>query len=141
MLFLIRSAFWLLILVLLLPTDSEQQSQIWGTAQSAVHDVATFCDRNPQTCATGQDAFAILVQKAEFGAQMVMGVVEQQTGASGTNAVLSMSPAAASSEDKLMPVPPAAAPLEPTTWEMDSSQDTLSPEDREAAWGVPDAGA
>ena len=45
MLFLIRTAFWLMIIVLLLPTDEQQRNEVYGTAQAAVHDVATFCDR------------------------------------------------------------------------------------------------
>ena len=58
MMFLIRSAFWLMIIVLLLPTDEGQQSEVYGTAEAAVKDVANFCDRNPETCTTGKDAFA-----------------------------------------------------------------------------------
>ena len=49
MLFLIRAAFWLMIIVLLLPTDDRQRSEVYGTAQAAVNDVASFCDRNPLT--------------------------------------------------------------------------------------------
>ena len=63
MLFLIRTAFWLMIIVLLLPTDERQRSEVYGTAQAAVHDLATFCDRNPETCVKGKDAFGVLVQK------------------------------------------------------------------------------
>ena len=70
MLFLIRTAFWLMIIVLLLPTDAQQRSEVYGTAQAAVNDVATFCDRNPETCARGKDAFSVFVQKAQFGARM-----------------------------------------------------------------------
>ena len=33
MLFLIRTAFWLMIIVLLLPTDEQQRSEVYGTAQ------------------------------------------------------------------------------------------------------------
>jgi hypothetical protein len=131
MMFLIRTGFWLLILVLLLPTDEDQQNQIYGTAQAAVNDVVGFCDRNPQTCATSQDAFAVLVQKAQYGAQMVMGLVEGQTESFGNSLP---EPVAMPGDGGIMPVP-AAVPLEPTTW--DASQDTLSPEDREAAWGGP----
>ena len=36
MMFLVKSAFWLLILVLLIPTDQDQQNQIYGTAQTAM---------------------------------------------------------------------------------------------------------
>ena len=39
-------------------------------------DVANFCDRNPETCTTGKNAFGVLVQKAEFGARMLMGLVK-----------------------------------------------------------------
>lgn len=132
MMFLIRTAFWLVVLVLLLPTDKDQQNQIYGTAQTAVSDVAGFCDRNPQTCATSQEAFAVLVQKAQYGAGMLMGLVEDQTATFGDV------PGAVTMPGNLgiMPVP-AAVPLEPTTWDATATQDTLNPEDREAAWGGP----
>jgi Family of unknown function (DUF5330) len=136
MMFFIRTAFWLLILILLLPTDQEQQARIYGTAQSAVSDVAGFCDRNPQTCATGQDALDVMVKKAEFGAKVLMGFVERQTGASAEN--LSM-PLAAPGEGNVMPVPAAASPVDPVNWDTSSSQNTLNPGDREAAWSGPGA--
>lgn len=128
MMFLIRTAFWLLILVLLIPTDKDQQNKIYGTAEATVNDVASFCDRNPQTCATGHDAFEVLVQKAQYGAQMIMGFVEAKTNGMGDGLP---NPVAMPDGGSVMPVP-AAVPLEPTTW---GSQDTLSPEDREAPWG------
>ena len=131
MMFLIRSAFWLVILVLLLPTDKDQQNQIYGTAQAAVSDVAGFCSRNPQTCATGQDAFTVLVQKAQYGADMLVGLVEGQTASLGNSLP---GPVAMPSDPGVMPVP-AALPLESATWDKTASQDTLNPEDREAAWG------
>ena len=40
--FLIRTVFWLVILVLLLPTNAQQQNQVYGTAQAAVKDVSGF---------------------------------------------------------------------------------------------------
>ena len=54
--FLIRTVFWLVILVLLLPTNERQQSEVYGTAQAAVKDVSGFCERNPSVCATGNGA-------------------------------------------------------------------------------------
>lgn len=131
MMFLFRSAFWLLILVLLVPTDKDQQNQIYGTAQAAMNDVVGFCDRNPQTCATSQDAFAVLVQKAQYGAQMAMAMVEGKTESFGSNLP---EPVAMPGDGGVMPVP-SAVPLESATW--DASQDTLNPEDREAAWAGP----
>ena len=79
MLFLIRTAFWLIIIVLLLPTDERQRSEVYGTAQAAMNDVVTFCDRNPETCAKGKDAFGVFVQKAQFGARMLIDLVNGRT--------------------------------------------------------------
>ena len=126
MLFLIRTAFWLMIIVLLLPTDAQQRSEVYGTAQAAVHDVATFCDRNPETCARGKDAFSVLVQKAQFGARMLMDLINGRTGAEDQN-----SP----SQDTHSPE--ASALFEPASFDMSGSQDTLNPEDREEAWSGP----
>lgn len=118
MLFLIRMAFWLMIIVLLLPTDAQQRSDVYGTAQAAVHDVATFCDRNPETCARGKDAFSVLVQKAQFGARMLMDLIMDQPGTEGGDQPSSETPAL----------------FEPARFDMSASQDTLNPEDREEAW-------
>ena len=137
MMFLFRSAFWLLILVLLVPTGEDQQNKIYGTAQAAMNDVMTFCDRNPQTCATGQDAFTVLVQKAQYGAQMVMTLVEGQSDSFGDNLGNPLpEPVAMPNDGSVMPVP-SAVPMEPMAWDASASQDTLSAQDREAAWGGP----
>lgn len=131
MMFLLRTSFWLVILILLMPTDAQQRNQIYGTAESAVHDVATFCDRNPATCETGREAFGILVQKAEYGAAMLMDIVNQKMGANSEAASLATSTATPETSDG------------PALWDRaDSgdSQDTLSPEDKAAAWSGPDSG-
>jgi hypothetical protein len=122
MLFLIRAAFWLMIIVLLLPTDAQQRSEVYGTAQAAVNDVASFCDRNPETCARGKDAFAVFVQKAQFGARMLMDLIQNKTGSGGA----------------ATPVADTSSMVKPARFDMSASQDTLNPEDREEAWSGPD---
>ncbi len=126
MLFLIRTAFWLMIIVLLLPTDDRQRSEVYGTAQAAVNDVASFCDRNPETCAKGKDAFAVFVQKAQFGARMLMDLIQNKTR---SNDELTPSETAPSSETSSM--------VEPTSFDLGASQDTLNPQDLEEAWSGP----
>ena len=121
MLFLIRTAFWLTIIVLLLPTDEQQRSEVYGTAQAAVHDVATFCDRNPETCARGKDAVGVLVQKAQFGARMLMDLINGKDESEGFDQPNSEMPSL----------------FEPARYDMSASQDTLNPEDREEAWMGP----
>jgi hypothetical protein len=125
MLFLIRAAFWLMIIVLLLPTDAQQRSEVYGTAQAAVNDVATFCDRNPETCARGKDAFSVFVQKAQFGARMLMDLINGRT----------------ESGEEEAPNSEARSLFEPASFDVSASQasqDTLAPEDREEAWSGPD---
>jgi Family of unknown function (DUF5330) len=129
MLFLIRTAFWLMIIVLLLPTDAQQRSEVYGTAQAAVNDVATFCDRNPETCARGKDAFSVFVQKAQFGARMLMDLINGKDDAGDIE-----------QPDSEMPSLFAPARFDTGASQAShDSQDTLNPEDREEAWSGPDA--
>jgi Family of unknown function (DUF5330) len=123
MMFLIRTAFWLMIVILLLPTDSKQQSEVYGTAQAAVKDVTGFCDRNPDACAKGKDVFGVFMQKAEFGFEMLMGFIENKTAPTASDAEV---PAAA-----------LGATAEPASWDQSDSQNTLNPEDLAPAWNGP----
>ncbi|MGD9866858.1 MAG: DUF5330 domain-containing protein [Hyphomicrobiales bacterium] len=81
--FLIRTAFWLTLLVMLLPTSEDQQRQVYGTAEAAVRDVKTFCVRNPEVCVNGKTALDTFGQKAEFGARMVMDFIKDLTDEGG----------------------------------------------------------
>jgi hypothetical protein len=129
MMFLIRTAFWLMIIVLLLPTDDQQRSEVYGTAQAAVNDVATFCDRNPETCAKGKDAFGVLVQKAQFGARMLIDLVNGTKSAGETEGGTGTSDPTQNAGTNF--------PFEPSRLAPDGSQDTLNPDDRDEAWGGP----
>jgi len=164
--FLIRTVFWLVILVLLLPTNERQQSQVYGTAQAAVKDVSGFCERNPSVCATGKDAFAVFMHKARFGAEMLMSFVKGKTGFatgdSGTSAGAAdmdtlqapsaddAAPATAEEAGKQSSLDQAAvaeaaveswaqAPVtvEPASVEATNSQNTLNPDDLLPAWSGP----
>ena len=148
MMFLIRAAFWLIILVLLLPTDEQQQSEVYGTAQAAVKDVSGFCSRNPGVCNTGKDAFDVFVHKAQFGAELIMGFIREQTGgAAGDSETPSAegSPAAdnASAEDAnvaqagIGPWTVTPVTAEPANVEAINSQNTLNPDDLAPAWSGP----
>ena len=77
----IRTAFWLSVVVFLLPSGedgkSDQAKQV--SLNAAVHaaseaagDVAGFCNRNPNVCETGKAALHTFGEKAKYGAQKVM---------------------------------------------------------------------
>ena len=69
--FFIKLAFWLGVVVLLLPTDEQQQARLYTTAVTTVERVTTFCDRNVRTCTVAGEAWASFLKKAEFGARLV----------------------------------------------------------------------
>lgn len=73
--FLIRLAFWLGLVVLLLPTDERQQARLYNTAVATVERAVTFCDRNAGLCAAGADFWATFLKKAEFGARVAIDLV------------------------------------------------------------------
>ena len=135
--FLVRIAFWLIIIVLLLPTDGKQQSEVYGTAQAAVKDVSGFCDRNPDACVKGMNIFNMLVEKAQFGAHMLVGFVQDQSAGGETVQTESLAPDALAPE-ALEPQPAAETGADPISWdpaEDSRSQNTLSSKDLEAQWG------
>lgn len=127
MLFLIRTAFWMMIIVLLLPTDERQRGEVYGTAQAAVSDIASFCDRNPETCARGKDAFGVFVQKAQFGARMIMDLINDR-----------VEPSDEPTPGQDTRSSQASSVVERTSFDISASRDTLNPEDREEAWSGPD---
>ena len=73
--FLIRVAFWLGLVVVLLPTDERQQARLYSAAVATVERVTTFCDRNTQACTAGAEFWATFVRKAEFGARIAVDLV------------------------------------------------------------------
>ncbi|HET9904704.1 MAG TPA: DUF5330 domain-containing protein [Xanthobacteraceae bacterium] len=81
MFFLLRVAFWLAIVVMLLPTGQSQQqdkatsslgaAEAIGAAAAAVADLRQFCSRQPEACAVGAQAAHAFGHKAQAGAKML----------------------------------------------------------------------
>jgi Family of unknown function (DUF5330) len=83
--FLIRTAFWLSLVILFIPTgesnapdagpvDSNMQLsaiEALSAAQDTVSDLAGFCQRNADTCETGSAALKVFGQKAQYGARKI----------------------------------------------------------------------
>jgi hypothetical protein len=68
---LLRLAFWLALIVLLLPTDAQQQARFSNFANNALQRLTTFCDRNDRTCSVGEQLWSTFLKKAEFGIRLV----------------------------------------------------------------------
>ena len=79
MFFLIRVAFWLSIVVVLLPagpqTDPNAPAvstfEAIGATQAVLKDARGFCARGPEACFVGSQALHVFGQKAQNGAKML----------------------------------------------------------------------
>ncbi len=120
--FLIRTAFWLSLLLVVLPIDIETENtssqqpvsafQALGAAQSVISDVSQFCNRNEAACTTGGAALEHVGQKARAGAKMVYEYLDETLGDTETTASI-----------------PAREPL--------VKEDALSATDRDPTWRAP----
>jgi len=81
MFFLLRAAFWLSLVILLIPADPADTPasggktvstlEALGAAQSTLDDVKGFCGRNPAACDVGRSALDTFGAKARTGARWV----------------------------------------------------------------------
>jgi hypothetical protein len=85
--FLIRSAFWLSLVLLFLPIGSGSENGDVETvgpitaflaAKDAVSDVAGICERKPDVCETGREVASTIAVKAREGARLVLAWVEEE---------------------------------------------------------------
>jgi hypothetical protein len=88
--FMLRVAFWLSIVVILLPSDPARKldnghAQIspieaLGAAQAAVQDATGFCDRKPAACQIGSQALETFGQKAQYGSKFLYEFLSEHFG-------------------------------------------------------------
>src|SRR5207302_3215987 len=88
MFFLLRMAFWLGLVLVLLPRDktpeSEQLPQVGASeavsaATAAVSDMSQFCKRQPAACEVGGQAATVIGQRAAEGARKVYSIITDKT--------------------------------------------------------------
>ena len=77
--FILRTVFWLSLVVLILPTDAQQQQELGRKARAAVYQVTTFCDRNPKSCETGYRYWQIFKEKADYGMQLAINLILERS--------------------------------------------------------------
>ena len=131
MMFLLRMAFWLGVVLVLLPTGGTQHNtasnKVHATdaisaASATVHDLKGFCGREPNACAVGSQLATTIGYRAQAGAKMLYELLTE----------------ALASHDAASPTPSDAKP-EPTTASLQraSSGNTLMPADLAPAWRGP----
>ncbi|MHC5654301.1 DUF5330 domain-containing protein [Stappia sp.] len=89
MYFLLKSAFWIGLVLLILPIDTGPEStetpglnpvNAFFAAQSTISDLSGFCTRNPAACETGGQAIARIGAKARVSARMIYDYLDEETG-------------------------------------------------------------
>jgi hypothetical protein len=128
--FLLRMAFWLGVVLVLLPSGGSQPlpaSQVsageaFTAARAAMSDLQHFCDRQPDVCVVGSQTATTLGQRAQVGAKMLYEFLSERFGPDEQEAVQPQPVKSTGS----VPVP-AARP----------SQHTLRPADLVPAWRGP----
>jgi hypothetical protein len=118
MFFLLRVAFWLTVVLALLPSGGAQQSaqasaqtkvgptEAVVAAGAAVSDMGSFCERQPDACVVGAQAAVAIGQRAQAGAKMVYDFINEraaphETGSITTKATKTAAPVAKASQDTL----------------------------------------
>jgi hypothetical protein len=120
--FLLRMAFWLAVVLVLLPSGGSEPTpkinmnplDAVAAARATVTDMQGFCERQPEACTVGSQAAVALGHRAQAGAKMLYEYLSEQLGPAETGSA------------NAVPLPPARP-----------SQNTLSPSDLAPAWRGP----
>lgn len=145
MFFLLRMAFWLGLVLVLLPREKTPESdklpqlgasEAVSAATAAVSDMSQFCKRQPAACEVGGQAATVIGQRAQDGARKLYHIITDKTDNKTENKTEKTDKKAA---DKKAPdhtgsiggaddaeASPPAAPRE-----------TLTPDDMVAEWRGP----
>ncbi|RDV02177.1 DUF5330 domain-containing protein [Undibacter mobilis] len=132
MFFLLRMAFWLTIVCVLLPgTGEKSQSpeaqldavQAVTLASAAVSDMRGFCDRNPNACVAGGKVATAIGHRAEAGARTIIDFV--------SNKMADNKPAPADEPARVVGVSATGALGTP------ASHGTLTASDMKPGWHAP----
>jgi hypothetical protein len=128
MFFLLRMAFWLGLVLVLLPRERTPESdklpqlgasEAVSAATAAVSDMSQFCKRQPAACEVGGQAATVIGQRAQEGARKLYQIITDKRSSDQTGSIGNVENADTSLAD--------AAP-----------RDTLTPDDLQAEWrGAP----
>ncbi len=127
--------------VALMPSDQEQQQQLYQKAASAAYWTATFCDRNEKTCDTAGMLWDTFLSKAQFAGRLGYDLAQHYyLNPSTQPASLATPPptAGAAKIEKISAAEPVVAETaKPAPAAADApvvSQGTLQPQDLAPAW-------
>jgi hypothetical protein len=136
MFFLLRMAFWLGLVLVLLPTGSAQRSsagseinasEAMSAASATVGDVRGFCGRQPSACTVGSQVATAIGYKAQAGARMLYDVLSDAMASHEVAAPAAGTPRRVA----------GAKPAPEKSGVERTSQSTLTPTDLAPSWRGP----
>ena len=128
MFFLLRTAFWLTLVLALIPLGSGQERTSEETvdpvsaflaAQAAVSDIGGFCQRNPEACETGGDALSAIGSRARDGARIVYEFLDTQVTEGEDNGQLVTGSTASQAAGQKIAGHQQTVPVEQYPWQPD----------------------
>jgi hypothetical protein len=142
MFFLLRVAFWLVVVLALLPSGGAQQSaqaKVGATdamiaAGAAVSDMTNFCDRQPEACAVGAKTAVVIGQRAQAGARMVYEFINEHALRDSEKNASRGGETGSVGRSKSIPAGPKLTAAVRTVPASPDSQSTLKPSDLDPAW-------
>ncbi len=130
--FFVKAAFWIALILFLLPSNGQERYELYATAQRTISDIGGFCTRNPDICEKASSAFQGILQKLKAATHSVEDVLYE----SGIGAKRSPAHDEVSVRDDDPPYHRAA--LHPaTTSSVGVGADTLTAEDKRPTWRGP----
>jgi hypothetical protein len=126
MFFLLRMAFWLGLVLVLLPREKTPESdklpqvgasEAVSAATAAVSDMSQFCKRQPAACEVGGQAATVIGQRAQDGARKLYQIITDKKSADHTGSIGGIENADLAA--------------------IGAPRDTLTPDDLQAEWQMP----
>ena len=96
MFFLLRMAFWLGLVLVLLPREKTPEShklpqlgasEAVSAASAAVSDMSQFCKRQPAACEVGGQAATVIGQRAQAGARKLYQIITDKRASDHTSSL------------------------------------------------------
>lgn len=69
--FFVKAGFWILVIILLLPSNGQERYDLYATAQRTVADIGSFCTRNPDVCEKTSSAASGALNKLKTAAESI----------------------------------------------------------------------
>jgi hypothetical protein len=126
MFFLLRMAFWLGLVLVLLPREKTPESdklpqvgasEAVSAATAAVSDMGQFCKRQPAACEVGGQAATVIGQRAQDGARKLYQIITDKKSSDHTGSIGGIENADLAA--------------------IGAPRDTLTPDDLQAEWRMP----